>query len=64
MLDTVVLALADDEGINRQIKLLQHDGWTTDVRTLPALADALEKIQSQTGISMSVDHTFLHAENG
>lgn len=64
MLDTVVLALADEEGISRQIRLLQHDGWTTDVSTLPALTDALEKIESQTGIAMSVDHTCLYAENG
>ena len=63
MLDTVVLALADEEGISRQVRLLQHDGWTTDARTLPALTDALEKIESQTGVDISVDHTFLHAEN-
>ena len=63
MLDTVVLALADEEGISQQVKLLQHDGWTTDADTLPALTVALEKIESQTGIDVSVDHTFLHAEN-
>ena len=64
MLDTVVLALADEEGISHQVRLLLHDGWTTDAETLPALTGALEKIESQTGIDVSVDHTFLHAENG
>jgi hypothetical protein len=56
MLDTVICALTEEGEDASEVKLLQHDGWTTKESALPRLAGALDKIEAATGIAISVDH--------
>ena len=64
MLDLIMQAMAGTDGITHDVRIIQHDGFTTEVPTHEGIARGLRAIleDPKLGFEMEMSHQVIHYE--